>query len=558
MISLAVIHPTNEEESKISDMVFSLFRMLLHHAIKYEYGGWRVWVDTLAIVHSKVSFEEFKLQFSAMYEQYERRRADTLTDPVERRQRPISTISGWDEDRKHGDGEDDYEDEDDEDVEEAEIEEIEQSEDDLNDIKENQGKEGEEAEVLDKNVAESLSENKESKDEKEHKEEQKEEQKDEVNDNDTDENKESLQSPESPVSFKATEKETSDHEELDEEEIPEEINSDNNEEAEKENEESVNQINEGLKEINLNEETEIVEDDDKGNDDNEVTEANADNSEEEDKIEDSNEDVSAQNPNDHEEEKGEKEKNSQETNGTDDAEESEPEAEVKVVIDTETATADEINECDNDESKDETVIDNITEESEEVPEAKINTISTIQLDSHEAGHGGKKFIEVSKEFHEISISDTESEVNTTNDDINEVDNSREEVDAAPTRKIILPAANKKKIEIATAEGDLSDAKDDKEGAKRQTFSPGPARPPFRIPEFRWSYIHQRLLADVLFSLETDIQVWRTHSTKSVLDFVNAAENAIFVVNTVHLISQLTDNLIIACGVRNLSFYIFFA
>ena len=34
-----------------------------------------------------------------------------------------------------------------------------------------------------------------------------------------------------------------------------------------------------------------------------------------------------------------------------------------------------------------------------------------------------------------------------------------------------------------------------------------------------------------------------------LDFVNSAENAIFVVNTVHLISQLTDNLIIACGVR---------
>merc|ERR1712098_535279 len=117
----------NEEESKISDMVFSLFRMLLHHAIKYEYGGWRVWVDTLAIVHSKVSFEEFKLQFSAMYEQYERRRADTLTDPVERRQRPISTISGWDEDRNHnGEEEDDF---DDEDMEQAVIEEIEITED---------------------------------------------------------------------------------------------------------------------------------------------------------------------------------------------------------------------------------------------------------------------------------------------------------------------------------------------------------------------------------------------------------------------------------------------
>merc|ERR1712032_1474526 len=100
LISLAVIHPNSEEEHRISDMVFSLFRMLLHHAIKFEYGGWRVWVDTLAIVHSKVSFEEFKLQFSAMYEQYERRRADTLTDPVERRQRPISTISGWEDEQR--------------------------------------------------------------------------------------------------------------------------------------------------------------------------------------------------------------------------------------------------------------------------------------------------------------------------------------------------------------------------------------------------------------------------------------------------------------------------
>lgn len=39
----------------------------------------------------------------------------------------------------------------------------------------------------------------------------------------------------------------------------------------------------------------------------------------------------------------------------------------------------------------------------------------------------------------------------------------------------------------------------------------------------------------------------SHATKSVIDFVNASENAIFVVNSVHLISQLSDNLIIACG-----------
>lgn len=46
---------------------------------------------------------------------------------------------------------------------------------------------------------------------------------------------------------------------------------------------------------------------------------------------------------------------------------------------------------------------------------------------------------------------------------------------------------------------------------RQIFSPGPRAPPFRIPEFRWSYLHQKLLSDLLFSLEQDIQVWKTQA-----------------------------------------------
>lgn len=43
---------------------------------------------------------------------------------------------------------------------------------------------------------------------------------------------------------------------------------------------------------------------------------------------------------------------------------------------------------------------------------------------------------------------------------------------------------------------------------RHIFSPGPRAPPFRIPEFRWSYLHQKLLSDLLFAIETDIQVWK--------------------------------------------------
>ncbi|XP_077575855.1 lipopolysaccharide-responsive and beige-like anchor protein isoform X2 [Stigmatopora nigra] len=70
---------------------------------------------------------------------------------------------------------------------------------------------------------------------------------------------------------------------------------------------------------------------------------------------------------------------------------------------------------------------------------------------------------------------------------------------------------------------------------------------FRIPDFRWSHMHQRLLTDLLFAIETDVQAWRSHSTKTVLDFVNSSDNVVFVHNSVHLISQVVDNLIMACG-----------
>ncbi|XP_077702452.1 lipopolysaccharide-responsive and beige-like anchor protein isoform X6 [Canis aureus] len=70
---------------------------------------------------------------------------------------------------------------------------------------------------------------------------------------------------------------------------------------------------------------------------------------------------------------------------------------------------------------------------------------------------------------------------------------------------------------------------------------------FRIPEFKWSQMHQRLLNDLLFAIETDIQMWRSHSTKTVMDFVNSSDNVIFVHNTIHLISQVMDNMVMACG-----------
>ena len=40
------------------------------------------------------------------------------------------------------------------------------------------------------------------------------------------------------------------------------------------------------------------------------------------------------------------------------------------------------------------------------------------------------------------------------------------------------------------------------------FGIPPTAPPFRIPDFQWSYLHKRLLSDVLFALEMDVQAWK--------------------------------------------------
>lgn len=39
-----------------------------------------------------------------MYEHYERQRSDNITDPEVRQQRPISTISGWDQQHSANNG----------------------------------------------------------------------------------------------------------------------------------------------------------------------------------------------------------------------------------------------------------------------------------------------------------------------------------------------------------------------------------------------------------------------------------------------------------------------
>ncbi|CAF4931711.1 unnamed protein product [Rotaria sp. Silwood1] len=59
LFGLAYVYPTHEIQFEITDRVFDLLKILLHHAIKYEYGGWRVWIDTLSILHGRITKEDY-------------------------------------------------------------------------------------------------------------------------------------------------------------------------------------------------------------------------------------------------------------------------------------------------------------------------------------------------------------------------------------------------------------------------------------------------------------------------------------------------------------------
>jgi hypothetical protein len=68
LLGLAYINPLNDMQTEITNRVFHLLKILLHHAIKYEYGGWRVWIDTLSILHGRVTKEEYLRKINTLVE----------------------------------------------------------------------------------------------------------------------------------------------------------------------------------------------------------------------------------------------------------------------------------------------------------------------------------------------------------------------------------------------------------------------------------------------------------------------------------------------------------
>ncbi|CAF4308924.1 unnamed protein product, partial [Adineta steineri] len=68
LLGLAYVYPTSDLQTEVTNRVFELLRILLHHAIKYEYGGWRVWIDTLSILHGRVTREDYYRKINKMVE----------------------------------------------------------------------------------------------------------------------------------------------------------------------------------------------------------------------------------------------------------------------------------------------------------------------------------------------------------------------------------------------------------------------------------------------------------------------------------------------------------
>ncbi|XP_055452539.1 lipopolysaccharide-responsive and beige-like anchor protein [Psammomys obesus] len=184
------------------------------------------------------------------------------------------------------------------------------------------------------------------------------------------------------------------------------------------------------------------------------------------------------------------------------------------------------------------------------PEAPVSQTS-VQADIDETLDGGMKATNLAGETElgsdcadNVCEAPASSEQKIAKLDVSSVASDTERFELKASASTQAPQPQRHGLELSRqqeqpGQGAAPDAVDQPRRDSRSTM--------FRIPEFKWSQMHQRLLTDLLFSIETDIQMWRSHSTKTVMDFVNSSDNVIFVHNTIHLISQVTDSVVMACG-----------
>ncbi|XP_031229741.1 neurobeachin isoform X2 [Mastomys coucha] len=503
MFSLGYINPKSSEEQKVTEMVYNIFRILLYHAIKYEWGGWRVWVDTLSIAHSKVTYEAHKEYLAKMYEEYQRQEEENIKKG---KKGNVSTISGLSSQTAGAKGG-------------MEIREIE-------DLSQSQSPESETDYPVSTDTRDLLMSTKVSDD--------------------------ILGSSDRPGSGVHVEVH----------DLLVDIKA-----------EKVEATEVKLDDMDLSPETLV------GGENGALVEV-------ESLLDNVYSAAVEKLQNNVHGSVGIIKKNEEKDNGP--------------LI----TLADEKEELPN--SSTSFLFDKIPKQEEKLlPELSSNHIipniqdTQVHLGvSDDLGLLAHMTASVELSCTSSIMEEKDFRIHTTSDGVSSVSerelaSSTKGLDYAEMTATTLEteSSNSKTVPNIDAGSIISDTErsdDGKESGKeirkiqttattqavqgrsstqqdrdlrvdlgfrgmpmteeqRRQFSPGPRTTMFRIPEFKWSPMHQRLLTDLLFALETDVHVWRSHSTKSVMDFVNSNENIIFVHNTIHLISQMVDNIIIACG-----------
>nr|XP_027326029.2 neurobeachin isoform X8 [Anas platyrhynchos] len=504
MFSLGYINPKNSEEQKITEMVYNIFRILLYHAIKYEWGGWRVWVDTLSIAHSKVTYEAHKEYLAKMYEEYQRQEEENIKKG---KKGNVSTISGLSSQTTGAKGG-------------MEIREIE-------DLSQSQSPESETDYPVSTDTRDLLMATKVS---------------DDV-----------LGNTERPgggvhvevhdllVDIKAEKVEATEVK-LDDMDLSPEtlVTGENGALVEVESlldnvysaavEKLQNNVHGSVGIIKKNEEK-----------DNGPLITLAD------------------------------EKDEPSTNSTSFLFDKIPSQEEKLLPELSSNHISIPNVQDtqmhlgvNDDlgllahmagSVDITCASSIIEDKEFKIHTTSDGMSSISERELASSSKGLEYAEMTATTLETESSGSKTVPNVdAGSIISDTERSDDGKEAGKEIRKIQTTTTTQAVQGRSVTQQDRDLRVDlgfrgmpMTEEQRRQFSPGPRTTMFRIPEFKWSPMHQRLLTDLLFALETDVHVWRSHSTKSVMDFVNSNENIIFVHNTIHLISQMVDNIIIACG-----------
>ncbi|XP_048470270.1 lipopolysaccharide-responsive and beige-like anchor protein isoform X2 [Rhincodon typus] len=501
MLSLCYVNAKNSEEQKITEMVYAIFRILLYHAIKYEWGGWRVWVDTLSITHSKVTYEIHKENLARIFEAYQRQ--DETTKQISTIQ-TISEVSSTQEGTIQKDI--------------FEVQSVSNHE--------NVEKQLEKAEVF--KQLEGYQETSTLKTEVQQK---NMEQTDKINEateslNGTDVNKVvtevdqiSNKLPDSLENFKVEKSEVT-------EEHMEDVGC------------SAAGSKDMLSDEMIEDEATKVKE--------KITIASTTNGQEHNV---------ALDPCDPKVDVVDYSNNGQHKNSINSQENSVSELQdTSQELNKMTASASKENSsCSEAVSNHSAPV--LQEEMIKVKQemAKLQTESSTEplkeLDSHTADSSIHNRNSPDKDIGTTTTKTRELKVPSAKEiarlDVSSVASDTERLELRASISQGSTMGPKPPIQLSQSE--LRNEQSHVPDEQRRGSNPSARATMFRIPEFKWSPMHQRLLNDLLFSIETDVQMWRSHNTKTVMDFVNSSENIIFVHNTIHLVSQVVDNIIMACG-----------